>query len=122
MTTPTPVYVALRADRPFLAASSGYAGTASDGLVQLDTDRRLSTTYTTATDGNVVQIAEVDARANHPFTLALGFGTDQRGAVREAGRTASTKFKDLRKRYTDGWEDYIDSLVGPGQAVWPGPA
>ena len=111
----TPVYAALRADRPFLAASSGYAGTASDGLVQLDTDRRLSATYTTATDGNVVQIAEVDARANHPFTLALGFGTDQRGAVREAGRTASTKFKDLRKRYTDGWEDYIDSLVGPGK-------
>ncbi len=28
----TPVYAALRADRPFLAASSGFAGTASDGL------------------------------------------------------------------------------------------
>ena len=110
----TPVYVALRADRPFLAASSGYAGTASDGLVQLDTDRQLSATYTTASDGNVVQIAEVDARANRPFTLALGFGTDQSGAVREAGRTASTKFKDLRKRYTDGWEDYVDSLERPG--------
>ena len=40
----TPVYAALRADRPFLAASSGYAGTASDGLVQLDTDRHLSAT------------------------------------------------------------------------------
>ena len=74
----TPIYAALRADRPFRAASSGYAGTASDGLVQLDTDRHLSATYATATDGNVVQIAKVDARANHPFTLALGFDTDQR--------------------------------------------
>ncbi len=110
----TPVYAALRADRPFLAASSGYAGTASDGLVQLDTARHLSATYATAADGNVVQIAKVDARAKHPFTLALGFDTDQRGAVHEAGRTASTKFKDLRKSYTNGWEDYIDSLRRPG--------
>ena len=36
----TPVYAALRADRPFLTASSGYAGTASDGLAQLDADHR----------------------------------------------------------------------------------
>ena len=34
-----PLYGALRADRPFLRASSGYAGTASDGLAQLDADR-----------------------------------------------------------------------------------
>ena len=33
-----PLYGALRADRPFLEASSGYAGTASDGLAQLDAD------------------------------------------------------------------------------------
>ena len=110
----TPVYAALRADRPFLAASSGYAGTASDGLVQLDTDRHLTATYTTASDGNVVQTAQIDARANRPFTVALGFATDQRGAVREAGRTASTRFKDLRERYTDGWEDYLDDLERPG--------
>ena len=109
-----PVYAALRADRPFRAASSGFVGTESDGLVQLDTDRRLSTKYASATDGNVVQIAQVDARAYHPFTIALGFGTDQRQAVREAGRTASTKFKDMHKRYADGWDDYIDSLVEPG--------
>ena len=111
----TPVYVALRADHPFKAASSGYAGTASDGLVQLDTARGLSTTYTSATDGNVVQVAQVDVRANRSFTLALGFGNDQGQAVREAGRTASTKFKELSRGYTDGWEDYIDSLVGPGR-------
>ena len=57
-----PVYAALRADRPFAAVSSGYAGTASDGLEQLDADRRLATTYATATGGNVVQTAQVDHR------------------------------------------------------------
>ena len=44
----SPVYAALRADRPFLAASSGFAGTASDGLAQLDADPRARrTTYAT---------------------------------------------------------------------------
>ena len=58
-TTPLPVYAALRADRPFLAASSGFAGTASDGLVQLDADRRLTHhLHDTRTDGNVVQTAQ----------------------------------------------------------------
>ena len=110
----TPVYVALRADRPFRSASSGYAGSASDGLVQLDNDRHLVTTYATATGGNVVQIAAVDARPNRPFTLALGFGTDQRTAVRTAGRTASTDFDDLSERYIEGWDDYLHGLQRPG--------
>ena len=39
-TTRCPTAMALRADRPFLAASSGYAGTASDGLTQLDQSTR----------------------------------------------------------------------------------
>src|SRR3954463_7463783 len=47
-----PVYAALRADRPFPQASSGFAGSASDGLMQLDKSRSLTQTYTTATHGN----------------------------------------------------------------------
>lgn len=112
----TPVFVALRADRPFLAASSGYAGTASDGLVQLDAARRLSTTYASASDGNVVQVAQLDARPNRAFTLAVGFGADQRHAVAAAGRTAKDNFKHIAKDYARGWDRYIDRLVGPGRA------
>ncbi|HST67217.1 MAG TPA: hypothetical protein VLM05_18715, partial [Mycobacteriales bacterium] len=37
-----PLFGALRGDRPFRSASSGYAGTASDGLAQLDADHALS--------------------------------------------------------------------------------
>ena len=65
----TPVYAALRADRPFLAASSGYAGTASDGLQQLDADRRLATTYDSAAQGNVVQTAQLDVNGGRSATL-----------------------------------------------------
>ena len=54
--------------------SSGFVGTASDGLAQLDNDHRLATTYANATQGNVVQTAQLDVRGGRPATLALGFG------------------------------------------------
>jgi hypothetical protein len=40
---------AVLASRPFLAASSGFAGTPSDGLAQLDAHHRLVNQYRTAT-------------------------------------------------------------------------
>ena len=64
---------AVLASRPFLAASSGFADTPSDGLAQLDAHHRLVNQYRTASDGNVVQTAEVDSTPGGgpaPFTLA----------------------------------------------------
>src|SRR6478735_703469 len=86
----TPVFAALRANRPFLAASSGFAGTASDGLSQLDADHRLATTFANATHGNVVQTAQLDVQGGRSATLALGFGSTQAAAVGTAGATASS--------------------------------
>ncbi len=110
-----PVYAALRADRPFLTASSGYAGTASDGLAQLDADRRLSTEFDSATQGNVVQTAQVDARPGRSFTLALGFGSTQASAVTTAGRSASASFGDTSARYRAGWTAYDAALNPPAR-------
>ena len=81
-----PLYGALRADRPFLAASSGYAGTESDGLAQLDADRMLATTYEQAPDGNVVQTGQVDVGGDGRSTLALGFGQSARPRSASPGR------------------------------------
>ena len=67
---------ALVANHPFQAESSGFVGTASDGLSQLDADHRLVDDYRSATDGNVVQTARVDMTPGRPFTLALGFAPD----------------------------------------------
>ena len=50
---------ALTADRPFTSASSGFVGTPSDGLSQLDTYHYLRNQYDSATDGNVVQTAQI---------------------------------------------------------------
>ena len=106
-----PVYAALRADRPFKRASSGFAGTASDGLAQLDATHDLGTTYATATNGNVVQTALVDSRPGKPFQLALGFGSTQSGAVATAGGSANTEFSSVYRDYRRGWERYDDGLT-----------
>ncbi len=108
-----PVYSALRANRPFRAVSSGFAGTASDGLAQLDADRRLTSTYAAATGGNVVQTAQLDVRGSGATTLALGFGTTQADAVRTAGRSASADAGDTLRSYLKGWQRYDRTLRAP---------
>jgi len=45
-----PVYAALDASSPFTQVSSGFAGSESDGLSQLDKDHALTTTWSDATD------------------------------------------------------------------------
>ena len=93
---------------------AGTSAPASDGLVQLDTDRQ-----------SEHQVHDRHRRQRRPDRQGRRPGlppasrslsasaTTSAQAVREAGRTASTKFKDMRKRYADGWEDYIDNLVEP---------
>src|SRR2546430_5760297 len=107
-----PTSMALRADRPFVTASSGYAGTASDGLTQLDATHSLATTYRDALHGNVVQTARVDLR-DGAATLALGFGRDPASAIGVAGASANTPFGQTRERFADGWRDYDRGLRQP---------
>src|SRR3954463_147742 len=55
-----PVFSALDTGDGLLEASNGFAGTDSDGLTQLDASRRLTTTYTDASQGNLVQTGRID--------------------------------------------------------------
>jgi glucan 1,4-alpha-glucosidase len=107
-----PVYAALRGDRPFRAVSSGYAGTASDGLTQLDADHRLATTYPAARNGNVVQTAQVALHRNRA-TLALGFGTTARQAVGTAGASVGANPARTFRSYVGGWRAYDRGLRPP---------
>ncbi len=104
---------ALVADRPFLAESSAFVGTPSDGLEQLDTYHRLVRQYRSADDGNVVQTARIDARPGQPFTLALGFAPTASGAIATASRSADEPFGQTLAHYVLGWHDYDARLAGP---------
>ena len=107
-----PTYLAVRADRQFGAAASGYAGTGSDGLVQLDQHREL-TPATDAPDGNVVQTALLDTGRSGEARLALGFGRTQAEAVGTAGATLGTPFAALLATYLGGWLIYDAGLARP---------
>ncbi|MBA3523010.1 MAG: glucan 1,4-alpha-glucosidase [Geodermatophilaceae bacterium] len=114
-----PLAGALRADKPFVQARSGYAGSASDGLVQLDADRRLTTTATTATPGNVVQTALLDTGSGTgtaTVELALGYGRDAATAVSTAGSSVGASFTSLLNRYLGQWRAYDATLDLPTAA------
>ena len=108
-----PLFGALRADRPFLAASSGYAGTESDGLTQLDARHALGPITADAPDGNVVQTAQLDRRGNSPVTLALGYGQTAAAAIGTAGASARAPFAATLVRYAAGWIAYDARLTRP---------
>ena len=107
-----PSYLALRADRAFTSAASGFVGTSSDGLTQLDTAHAL-TPNAVAMSGNVEQTAGVSPDKHGEFTLALGFGTTQATAVATSGATLRTSLGRLTDQYADGWARYDAGLRRP---------
>lgn len=115
-----PVYAAL--DGPFSEATSGFVGSGSDGLVQLDTARSLTTTYTGALGGNVVQVAKVDLKGGigGRAVLALGFGATSDEAVGTAATSLETGFARAHSAYVDGWRQYDRSLAKPRTERLPG--
>jgi glucoamylase len=110
-----PVHSALDASRPFQAVSNGFAGQPSDGLTQLDADRRLTNTFAEARQGNVVQTARVDLGRDDEFTLALGFGDSRAAAVSATRRTLGESVDRLATDYARGWHAYDEGLKQPGR-------
>ncbi len=104
---------ALVANHPFMTESSGFVGSADDGLSQLDAHHRLVDDYRSATDGNVVQTARVDMTPGWPFTLALGFAPDAPGAIAAARGSAAQPFARTLGQYIAGWRSYDAALRRP---------
>ncbi len=108
-----PVYVAL--DGAFSQATSGFAGSPSDGLVQLDASHALTTAYDDALGGNVVQTAQVALDRGGKTVIALGFGASQDEAVGAAEGSLARPLATARAEYRKGWHDYDRSLRKPAQ-------
>jgi glucoamylase len=108
-----PVYSALDASVPFLQVSNGFAGTGSDGLTQLDAAHQLTALYSQATNGNIVQTAQMNLAKSADMTLALGFGTTQSAAVSAARASLALPFHLLQQRYEAEWNAYDASLIAP---------
>ena len=90
-----PTFMALSSSSPAPAASVGYAGTASDGLSQLDATHTL-TAYDSAPDGHIVATEDVTPGHGGAVTLALGFGRTQASAVATAGASLASPVRPGR--------------------------
>jgi glucoamylase len=113
-----PTYMALRASSPSPGASVGYAGTASDGLTQLDATHTL-TSYDSAPDGHITATENVTPGRGGQVTLALGFGRSQAQAVATAGASLARPFALTEVGYLAGWAGYDAGLHRP-PASFPG--
>ena len=107
-----PTYMALDASASSPAASVGYAGSASDGLTQLDATHTL-TSYGSAPDGHVVATEDVTPVNGDSVTLALGFGRSQAAAVATASRSLRQPFGLTALKYVAGWLRYDSGLRPP---------
>jgi len=106
-----PVFSAL--DGEFDQISNGYAGTASDGLTQLDASHALTATYTDAPSGNLVQTARVALGRHGDFTLALGFGSTANAALSAARGSLREPLFLTALEYSLGWRIYNARLERP---------
>ena len=112
-----PVYLAF--DGPFSQVTSGFAGQPSDGLTQLDSAHALTTTYDSAVNGNVAQVARIGstregaAPVPRSFTLALGFGATQSAAVQNAEASLARSFDKALREYLREWRHYDARLRRP---------
>jgi glucoamylase len=113
-----PTYMALADSNPSPEASVGYAGTASDGLTQLDT-ARLLTPYDSAPDGHIVATQELAPGPDGVITLALGFGRTQASAIDTAQSSLRKPFGVNEVRYLAGWVSY-DARLNRPPARFPG--
>jgi glucoamylase len=117
-----PTYMALRSTSPSAAASVGYAGTASDGLNQLDASHALTTRYRSAPNGHIVATEDVTpaplgAGGGSTATLALGFGRSMGGALDAAQGSLRQPFGSVLNAYRRGWRGYDAGLNAPAGKV-----
>ena len=110
-----PTYMAL-AGTSAQEASVGYAGTPSDGLVELDSTRTL-TSYTSAPGGHIVATENVTPDHGNSVTLALGFGRTQAQSVSVAKASLSHPFGLTAASYLSGWVRYDAGLRPPPARV-----
>jgi glucoamylase len=106
----TPIYAALTASQPFAAVETGFAGSVSDGLTELDNSGALTSTAPDASDGNVVQTVEL---ASNSETVALGFGRSENRALGAALSGSSVPFGLTYAAYHEGWLAYDAGLRSP---------
>ena len=75
---------------------------------------RMDWEFSSATDGNVALLGELDIRHGREWVLAIGFGASGEEAAHIAIKSLARGWKPAYKRYVQGWHAYCDSLIDLG--------
>ena len=97
----------------FSEITNGFFGS-SDGIEQLKRDGKITNPYSRAENGNVAQLARVNAKftlKNHEvFELILSFGETPAEALQTAAASGQKGFVKANREYDKNWSDYVRTL------------
>lgn len=88
-------------------ATSGFYKV-SDGLEQLEKFGKITTQYSEAKDGNVVQMAKI--KKPDDFTVILSFANNEAGSFAMVKMSEEKGFSKALAEYEKGWSDYVKTL------------
>ena len=103
-----------------MMVSSGFYGV-NDGWQDLlggSADKTMSWAYGSATGGNVAQMGWLNTSGNNAtsitFTVVLGYGTSQAGAIAAASGTLGETIATQQTAYDNAWHSYAGALSTQG--------
>ena len=96
-------WMALGATVPFSRVSCGFVGT-SDGWTDLENNLKMDWEFTSAADGNIALMGELDLSATHEFTLGLAFGNSEHRASANLLQSFGTPFDEHLARFGKQWD------------------
>jgi glucoamylase len=103
--------LALACSSRWVKRSAGFVG-ASDGWQDLQQNKRLSTEYERAENGNVALIGEIDlSTSDGDFVLTLGFGRSTAEAGHFARAALTSDFEREQAEYIREWQEWHRRLL-----------
>ena len=114
-------WLALGADKPFLATSVGYVGE-SDGWQDLSDGFTLDWDFDVALDGNLALTGEIDFSESDDAVLGLAFADHRHGALTAMFQSLGHSFEDFSDVFTAQWRRFSDALVPLGSVAGDGGA
>ncbi len=87
----------------FTRASCGFVGT-SDGWTDLNDNKQMDWQFTSAPDGNIALMGEVNLPESGEFCLAISFSPKRHGALATLAESLAVPFGDHLRKFLEQWE------------------
>lgn len=107
------------ANVPWKARSAGFVGR-SDGWLDLMQNRRLTSTWDEALDGNVALSGELDLSDRQEFTFGLAFGASDQHAASTLFQALGHRWSEQKPRFLRQWDRAATGTLPLDEVTWDG--